>query len=94
MCKAATAAAAATASASTAPAVAVAPSALPGPDVLLPAAGAVHAAATSSTPDANCWLHCCCLQWAGAAAPKQREQQQKEHRARKETQTAGHLEGA
>ena len=72
-------AAAATASAPAAPAVAVAPSALPGSDVLLPAAGAVHAAATSSTLDAD-WL-----QRAGAAAkrqakPTQRRQQKKPKR--------------
>jgi hypothetical protein len=53
---------AATTSASSALAVAVAPSALPAPDVLLPTAGAVHAAATSSTIGAD-WL-----QRAGAAA--------------------------
>jgi hypothetical protein len=46
---------AATTSALSAPAVVVAPSALPAPDVLLPAAGAVHATATSSTPEAD-WL--------------------------------------
>jgi hypothetical protein len=58
-------------------AVAVAPPALPASDVLLPTAGAVHAAATSSTLDED-WL-----QWARAAAkrrakPKQREQQKKQ----------------
>jgi hypothetical protein len=50
---AAVATAAATATTSSASAVAVAPSTLPAPEVLLPAAGAVLAAVTSSTPDAG-----------------------------------------
>jgi hypothetical protein len=58
-----------------------------GRDVLMPTAGAVHAAATSSTLDAD-WL-----QRAGAAAkrrakPKQRKQQKKQKVGNKNQMTA------
>ena len=84
--------AAATATILSAPAVAVAPSALPAPDVLLPAAGAVLAAVTSSTPDAGWYQR---LQRATAAAaakkatPTRRRQQKKpKQKARQRNQVA------
>jgi len=93
---AAAATAAATATTSSASAVAVAPSALPAPDVLLPAAGAALAADTSSTPNAGWYQR---LQRATEAAaakrkarPARRRQQKKpKQKPRQRNQVAAQI---
>jgi len=93
---AAAAAAATTATTLSAPAVAVAPSALPAPDVLLPAAGAALAADTSSTPNAGWYQR---LQRATEAAaakrkarPARRRQQKKpKQKPRQRNQVAAQI---